>query len=86
MHSFLNHITVDLATGDLWVAGHADLKMLFKDHTKPPHTAPSPSQVQRPRLTYYVREERGREDGGRRDEGLNGGGIEGGKESVREGG
>ena len=47
MCSMLNQITVDPATGDLWVAGHADVKMFFKYHTKEPHTAPSPSQVLR---------------------------------------
>ena len=76
--SVLNHITVDLATGDLWLAGHADFKKLIKYHTKPSHTTLSPSQVERPGLAYYVRE-RGKEggrmegwrDGGRRDKGRN---------------
>ena len=54
MHSVLNHINVDPATGDLWVAGHGDVKMLLKYHTKPSHTARSPSQVQRRGLAYYV--------------------------------
>ena len=44
MCSLVDNIDVDVATGDLWIAGHADGDLLAK-HITPPHTAISPSQV-----------------------------------------
>ena len=44
MCSLVDNIDVDVATGDLWIAGHPDVDILGK-HATPPHTTISPSQV-----------------------------------------
>ena len=42
--SLVDNIDVDIATGDVWVTGHADLQLNQK-YMIPPHTSISPSQV-----------------------------------------
>ena len=43
---FVDYVNVDVVTGHLWVAGHPDVQLLLK-YKAWPHTAISPSQVQR---------------------------------------
>ena len=44
MCSLVDNIDVDIATGHVWVTGHADLQLNQK-YMIPPHTSISPSQV-----------------------------------------
>ena len=44
MFSLVELIDVDVATGDLWVAGHGDDYLTLKESI-PPHTTTSPSRV-----------------------------------------
>ena len=44
MCSLVDNIDVDIATGDLWIAGFPDMDMLLK-YIASPYTSISPSQV-----------------------------------------
>ncbi|KAK2190273.1 hypothetical protein NP493_79g01007 [Ridgeia piscesae] len=45
LNSFVDKIDVDVATGDVWVAGHGDIEFLLDDFGPPKNTSVSPSQV-----------------------------------------